>query len=138
MKLRNKKTGEIESVSIDTFGVNEKDRRIGISVLDFTSPSDYRCIASYSSLAELNEDWEDYKPAEPLIKDEKIRRAVRVWAEAENCTSEMNLYYTLNRQEKYITFHNPQTGSELQLCDFDSPVFQEMREYTIAELCGED
>ena len=138
MKLRNKKTGEIESVSIDTFGVNEKDRRIGISVLDFNSPSDYRCIASYSSLAELNKEWEDYKPAEPLIKDEKIRKAVRAWAEAENCTSEMNLYYTLNRREKYITFHNPQTGSELQLCEFDSPVFQEMREYTIAELCGEE
>lgn len=79
-----------------------------------------------------------YKPAEPLIKDDKIRKAVRAWAEAENCTREMNLYYTLNRQEKYITFHNPQTGSELQLCDFDSPVFQEMREYTIAELCGEE
>lgn len=138
MKLRNKKTGEIESVSIDTFGVNEKDRRIGISVLDFNSPSDYRCIASYSSLAKLNEEWEDCKPAGPLIKDEKIRKAVRAWAEAENCTREMNLYYTLNRQEKYITFHNPQTGSELQLCDFDSPVFQEMREYSIAELCGEE
>lgn len=80
----------------------------------------------------------DYHPEqEPLIKDEKIRKAVRAWAEAENCTSEMNLYYTLNRQEKYIIFHNPQTGSELQLCDFDSPVFQEIREYTIAELCGE-
>lgn len=77
-------------------------------------------------------------PKEPLIKDEKIRKAVRAWAEAENCTREMNLYYTLNRQEKYITFHNPQTGSELQLCEFDSPVFQEMREYTIAELCGEE
>lgn len=76
-------------------------------------------------------------PKEPLIKDEKIRKAVRAWAEAENCTSRMNLYYTLNRQEKYITFHNPQTGSELQLCDFDLPVFEEMREHTIAELCGE-
>lgn len=87
-------------------------------------------------------DTMDYEPGsepkEPLIKDEKIRKAVKAWAEAENCTSEMNLYYTLNRQEKYITFHNPQTGSELQLCDFDSPVFQEMREYTIDELCGEE
>ena len=85
------------------------------------------------------EDWfEPIEPPEPLIKDEKIRKAVRAWAEAENCTSEMNLYYTLNRQEKYITFHNPQTGSELQLYDFDSPVFQEIREYTIDELCGEE
>lgn len=28
------------------------------------------------------EDYEDYKPAEPLIKDEKVRKAVRAWAEA--------------------------------------------------------
>lgn len=74
----------------------------------------------------------------PLIKDEKIRKAVRAWVEAENCTSEMNLYYTLNRQEKYIIFHNPQTGSELQLCEFDYPDFKELCEYTIAELCGDE
>ena len=35
-----------------------------------------------NSLAELNEEWEDYKPKEPLIKDEKVRKAVRAWAEA--------------------------------------------------------
>lgn len=121
MKLRNKKTGEI---------VLATNMAVGFA--------DDGTDNWYNSLAELNEEWEDYKPAEPLIKDEKIRKAVRAWAEAENCTSEMNLYYTLNRQEKYITFHNPQTGSELQLCDFDSPVFQEIREYTIAELCGEE
>lgn len=121
MKLRNKKTGEI---------VLATNMAVGFA--------DDGTDNWYNSLAELNEEWEDYKPAEPLIKDEKIRKAVRAWAEAENCTREMNLYYTLNRQEKYITFHNPQTGSELQLCDFDSPVFQEIREYTIAELCGEE
>lgn len=27
-------------------------------------------------------EWEDYTPAEPLIKDPKIRKAVRAWAEA--------------------------------------------------------
>lgn len=81
---------------------------------------------------------ERVKPKAPLIKDEKIRKAVRAWVEAENCTSEMNLYYTLNRQEKYIIFHNPQTGSELQLCEFDYPDFKELCEYTIAELCGEE
>lgn len=113
MKLRNKKTGEV------------------IILID-------HIFDDYNNLAELNAEWEDYKPKEPLIRDKTIRKAVRAWAEAENCTSEMNLYYTLNRQEKYIIFHNPQTGSELQLCDFDSPVFQEMREYTIAELCGEE
>lgn len=121
MKLRNKKTGKI---------VLATNMAVGFA--------DDGTDNWYNSLAELNEEWEDYSPPEPLIKNEKIRKAVRAWAEAENCTNEMNLYYTLNRQEKYITFHNPQTGSELQLCDFDLPVFQEIREYTIAELCGEE
>ena len=132
MKMRNKKTGEIVTfVTIEEIHDDE---------LEFThiNASGHENALSYSSLEKFNDEWEDYAPAEPLIKDEKIRKAVRAWAEAENCTSEMNIYYTLNRLEKYITFHNPQTGSVLQLCDFDSPVFQEMREYTIAELCGEE
>ena len=33
---------------------------------------------------EFNEDWEDVEPKEPLIKDEKFRKAVRAWAEANN------------------------------------------------------
>ena len=36
------------------------------------------------STAALSEDWEVYKPKEPLIKDEKIRKAIRAWAEACN------------------------------------------------------
>ena len=45
-------------------------------------------IGSYFiyNLAELNDKWEDYKPVEPLIKDEKIRKAVRTWAEASGIT----------------------------------------------------
>ena len=131
MYLRNKKTGEIESVSIDTFGVNEKDRRIGVSVLDFNSPSDYRCIASYSSLAKLNEEWEDYKPAEPLIKDEKIRKAVRAWAEAQGLTE---VYLASNGYEVY-------GGVDDWVMQFKGepfPFADKNRLYTIAELCGEE
>ena len=133
MRLRNKKTGEIGQIGY----VATQDGQIIVEDIS-GEEYPYSVICSYDTLEELNKEWEDYKPAEPLIKDEKVRKAVRAWAEAENCTKEMDLYYTLNRQEKYITFHNPQTGSELQLCDFDSPVFQEIREYTIAELCGEE
>ena len=130
MKLRNKKTRKVQTCD---FAIVSPDyRRDG----EISKLNAHTFI--FRSIEQLNEDYEDYAPKEPLIKDEKIRKAVRAWAEAENCTREMNLYYTLNRQEKYITFHNPQTGSELQLCDFDSPVFQEIREYTIAELCGEE
>lgn len=72
MKLRNKKTGEI---------INGGD---GFKLVDYYE--DYgggiKSEYVYNSLAELNEDWEDYATPEPLIKDEKMRKAVRVWSEA--------------------------------------------------------
>lgn len=62
MKLRNKKTGEIKEV--------EKLWIYGICPSMFGDRSEYR------SLASLNEEWEDYKPKEPLIKLPKIRNII--------------------------------------------------------------
>lgn len=53
MKLRNKKTGELGKLSVYTDG--------SISVDDCTKPWSSRVIKSYDSLAELNEEWEDYE-----------------------------------------------------------------------------
>lgn len=61
MKLRNKKTGGLANMA---------------NVVVITDAGH----AYYKSLAELNEEWEDTK--KPLIKDEKIRKAVSAWAEA--------------------------------------------------------
>lgn len=33
-------------------------------------------IANFDSIDELNKEWEDYKSTEPLIDDEKIRKAL--------------------------------------------------------------
>ena len=77
MKLRNKNTGEIIDLEI----ANIKTQFGGISVI----PEPAKLGGDeyvYHSLAELNADWEDVAPKEPLIKDEKIRKAVRAWAEA--------------------------------------------------------
>lgn len=67
------------------------------------------------------------KPAEPLIKDEKIRRAVRAWADKANI--------------KIVRVDG--SGSCLVnypaiILFFGTP-FSELknREYTLAELCGE-
>ena len=67
MKLRNKKTGEAVYVDFQIPLCNHDE-----------------ILGSYcvTSLEELNRRFEDYKPKEPLIKDEKIRKAVRAWAEA--------------------------------------------------------
>ena len=119
MKLRNKKTGEVgklrESKSVEeAFFVAFNDKR-----------------KYYGSLAELNEEWEDYKPKEPLIKDEKIRKAVRAWAEA-LCLSEA--YCASNGYEIY-------GGADDHIIQFPGepfPFADKNKIYTIDELCGEE
>lgn len=64
MKLRNKKTGEIDEFIFEVI----TDR---IDLYRCVGTSDTKNVWKYNSIAELNKDWEDYKPAEPLIKDEK-------------------------------------------------------------------
>ena len=72
--------------------------------------------------------WEEHDAsAEPLIKDEKIRKAVRVWADGNNIES---VHYDafwrgFRRKNSSIT-----VWEELPLEDNEV--------YTIAELCGEE
>ena len=85
-KLRNKYTGEIrEFVYIKKeYGTN--------FMLAVKNGENTNELFAYDSLAQLNDEWEDainweeiqeriFRPKEPLIKDEKIRKAVRAWAE---------------------------------------------------------
>ena len=113
MKLRNKKTGKIEDLSIYgiTVGIRKEKQPF------------------YHSIAELNAEWEDYEPKEPLIKDEKIRKAVRAWAEA-TCSTTLrvpsNFREFWGRRGLFIEF------------DHDDECDAEYETYTIAELCGEE
>ena len=120
MKLRNKKTGEIIS-KIDVSQDLE-----GIWVLE-NNPRFYR------TLAELNEEWEDYKPAEPLIKDEKIRKAVRAWAEA--CGVEEYVSVS-DLSPAFTRFYTNEY--EIDIKTENSLRLSEREYYTIAELCGEE
>lgn len=75
-----------------------------------------------------------YKKKEPLIKDEKIRKAVRAWAEAtgekDNLVVSKNLEY-----HDYCIY----TGnlSNTALIDFGIDLHIKDGSYTIPELCGE-
>ena len=113
MKLRNKKTGEVKKMWKDNICLSFGD-----------------CNKVYYSLAELNQEWEDYKPAEPLIKDEKIRKAVRAWAEANDIT-EINV-----ASSGYELWG----GIDDWCIHFGGNPFKDIKplKYTIAELCGED
>ena len=113
MKLRNKKTGEVVSLSI--FGIS-------LNIRKTEQPR------AYHSLADLNAEWEDYKPKEPLIKDEKIRKTIRAWAD-ENDTTVV----------EYKPFKNEFVDGYLNIIGFDRR-FNELcdKSYTITELCGEE
>ena len=91
----------------------------------------------YYSLAELNQDWEDYAPSEPLIKDEKIRKAIRAWAEANVINPER--YYNTNIRFN-ATEHRLQwiqTAIEFNdIMGLDN--LEDGKTYTIEELCGDD
>ena len=129
MKLRNKKTGEVIDLDI----ANIKAQFGGISVI----PEPVKLGGDeyvYHSLAELNSEWEDYKPKEPLIKDEKVRKAVRAWAEANEISQVQFDRYTSG-------FSASDDGHNfLSMISFDGYVFMfvDGKYYTIDELCGEE
>lgn len=123
MKIRNKKTGEVfESFKrggpidlyfyLNKYEENEVDRK------------------TYQSLSELNDEWEDYTPKEPLIKDEKVRKAVRAWAEANGIGG------CICKEEIHCITFETERGMFISFEDAD-PIPPEGN-YTIAELCGEE
>ena len=125
MKIRNKKTGEVfeafRKAPIDLYfylnkyeGENDFDRK------------------TYQSLAELNDEWEDYAPKEPLIKDEKVRKAIRAWAELIP-SAQVRYDHSDGRFYTHSDYIVPYSISFPVILGLD-----EMTDYTIAELCGED
>jgi len=111
MKLRNKKTGEIWDIG---------------KVL----VNDYPC---WETLTQICEDWEDVK--EPLIKDEKVRKAVRVWAEVNSIKEAMYA----ERPDRGLCLLVDMGDADYNI-DFVGwiPTLKDSKTYTIAELCGEE
>lgn len=122
MRLRNKKTGEIGQIGY----VATQDGQIIIEDIS-GQEYPYSVICSYDTLEELNKEWEDYKPAEPLIKDEKVRKAVRAWAEANGIERVWHEYSSCWLR-----------GNGLKIELENEVVDLEQNNYTIAELCGEE
>lgn len=123
MKLRNKKTGEIKEWQ-------------KVAAIDYGELNEVYDAAEYNSIAELNDEWEDVK--EPIIKDKKIRKFLREWAE-------------MNRVRNIIVFdqsNNPyipagqvffaENAGRLRVCFRTEEQFDTDRIYTVNELCGND
>ena len=116
MKLRNKKTGEI----VEWDGVH------------ITSDNDGEM---FDSIAELIEEWEDYKLTEPLIKDEKIRNAVIAWAKANSQRTSV-VYQKLDGTHSCISFID---FGGLNI-EFNTTIdgLTSGKIYKFEELCGEE
>lgn len=74
------------------------------------------------------------EPVEPLIKDEKIRKAVRAWAEA------CRLKYAIYKQSSN-EFYDPDTRGKFAIKFTLKPIevwLDDGKCYTITELCGEE
>lgn len=123
MKLRNRKTGITGELHYEP----DKEYHFTVATED---PAD---MTIHKTLAELNEEWEDYNPAEPLIKDENIRKAVRAWAVL---TPSAIVRYNISDQELYTYSDYIRAYSiSFPICLLD---LCEGKDYTIAELCGEE
>lgn len=129
MKLRNKKTGEIK----------EWQRVVAINYGELNEVYD---SAEYNSLAELNDEWEDYDPVEPLIKDknhperaEKARKTLKMWADA-NGFKKVSYHV-----DSYVSvFYNECNPAECATQIEFGWIMEGLKPgtYTITELCGEE
>lgn len=127
MKLRNRETGVIGELHYNP----EKEYCFTIATED---PAD---MMIYMTIGGIWYDWEDYIPTEPLIKDEKIRKAVRAWAEANGIDSSSYC----DKKVKFNTSEHRLTWIDTSI-EFDEITglenLKNRRRYTIAELCGEE
>lgn len=61
MKLRNKQTGEIKEVIVGGYPVSGKTKMFECSEMDANEETGYKTLGTYTSLAGLNAEWEDYE-----------------------------------------------------------------------------
>lgn len=126
MKLRNKITKEICDAEMREDGIYIK--------ANWSDEEKWFCY----DLETLARGWEYYfEPKEPLIKDEKIRKAVRAWAEANN----FSVFRVNNQHFNYVKIHGVKdrydpNGSNIEFMGTIAGV--EKRTYEIDELCGEE
>ena len=133
MKLRNKKTGmvaDVQGIAIHNMSFDLYDKNNKKLITDVQTIPSY-----YGSITELNEDWEDY-PAEPLIKDEKLRKALWVWAD-ENRIKKVGFKLDKGNTSCACYFYD----ESCDICEFGLKFYLAIdadKIYTITELCGEE
>ena len=123
MKLRNKKTGKI---------IETEEPKFALYFTESELAKDF-----FTSIKQLTDTWEDYTPQEPLIKDEKIRKAVRAWADALDFKNDEHVFLT--KPEYHARVLDVEKGLFTMSIPYDEENIEDVCNlpYTITELCGE-
>lgn len=129
-KLRNKKTNDI----ID---LNEWTIQSGYLYITISNDNDSTLFYKYESLAELNKEWEDYIPKEPLIKDEKVQKAIRVFCEVTQEKKRIFVIKQFGRGSAEFSVGG-RYAIRLPLSYESMDALEDGRNYTLTELCGEE
>ena len=123
MKLRNKITNEICVAEAREDGIYIK--------ANWSDEEKWFCY----DLETLAKSWEYYvEPKEPLIKDEKIRKAVRAWAEANEV---LEVFIGRIGGGTYIELYDEDDGRR-RISALRPAGLKIGEAYTITELCGEE
>ena len=125
MKLRNKKTGEIEVFDC-----------VGALCFNQDKSKTIKRISAFSSLAELNEEWEDYTPQEPLINDKDVRNIIRYIASTYGSDQVYVTNFGMGDIKIKFSFEN--AGSTYLCFSLNTGIHVPDGLYTITELCGEE
>ena len=121
MKLRNKKTGEIKDLAIELSGYSYEEG--------------WHHEPKVTSIEELNNNWEDYKPQEPLIKAKEIREEIKLFA----YRNEINCFRYQARNG--ALYNEADNGAVISLEVSDIEEVEHLVDgclYTLEELCGEE
>lgn len=73
---------------------------------------------------------------EPLINDGDVRQLLRCWAKADGVNLRSKVEITFSEPDFYTTFHNLDSGSDLEVSGHSDLGVERGRVYTIEELCG--
>ena len=124
MKLRNKKTGNIGDYLC---AIQGDDIKLWSATNSYETYH-YKCMSEF-----INE-WEDYKPVEPLIEDQKTRKVFREWADLFGA-KRFRVDHLCEFGRTVITSNDLEEEPSIELPGYfgiDSET------YTIVELCGEE
>ena len=122
MKLKNRKTGEIVELKL----IQVNDKNLEEHEVDLLN-------GEKLTLKLLADSFDDVK--DPLIKDEKIRKAVRAWAEANNIRA---VYYSPEEDGFYVKNFDDEIVTSRYFADKPMEEDGYGEHYTIDELCGEE